>query len=95
MRWMLSLVPDSGNKIEGMRAIERWWLSNWLSKNGFAFQAGIAAETKNTFIYWCRGRDSNPHGACAPEDFKSSVSAISPPRLSTISFAYRLTVLAF
>jgi hypothetical protein len=29
---------------------------------------------------WCRGRDSNPHGAFAPEDFKSSVSAISPPR---------------
>ena len=20
---------------------------------------------------WCRGRDSNPHGAFAPEDFKS------------------------
>ena len=29
---------------------------------------------------WCRGRDSNPHGAFAPEDFKSSAYAISPPR---------------
>src|SRR5216684_6801085 len=28
----------------------------------------------------CRGRDSNPHGTFAPEDFKSSASAISPPR---------------
>ena len=30
---------------------------------------------------WCRGRGSNPHGAFAPEDFKSSAYAISPPRL--------------
>jgi hypothetical protein len=22
-------------------------------------------------VPWCRGRDSNPHGACAPENFKS------------------------
>src|SRR5271169_5987808 len=25
----------------------------------------------------CRGRDSNPHGGCPPEDFKSSVSTTS------------------
>ena len=27
----------------------------------------------------CPGRDSNPHGACAPVDFKSPASAVSPP----------------
>ena len=30
----------------------------------------------------CRWRDSNPHGAFAPTDFKSVVSAISPHRLT-------------
>src|SRR5208282_4767630 len=31
---------------------------------------------------WCRGRDSNPHGGCPPENFKSSAYAISPPWLA-------------
>lgn len=31
----------------------------------------------------CRWRGSNPHGACAPRDFKSLVSAISPHRRSS------------
>src|SRR5208282_4613663 len=27
---------------------------------------------------WCRGRDSNPHGGCPPENFKSYAYAVSP-----------------
>jgi polyisoprenoid-binding protein YceI len=37
--------------------------------------------SRKTLYFQCRGRDSNPHGAFAPEDFKSSAYAISPPRL--------------
>src|SRR5258705_2331676 len=36
-----------------------------------------------TLCFQCRGRDSNPHGVFTPEDFKSSASAVSPPRLFT------------
>jgi hypothetical protein len=40
-----------------------------------------SCRSKETLGNLCRGRDSNPHGPFGPEDFKSSASAISPPRL--------------
>ena len=41
---------------------------------------GICGRFPDSIRY--RWRDSNPHGAFAPTDFKSVVSAISPHRLS-------------
>jgi hypothetical protein len=46
----------------------------------------LRSERKSLSI-WCRGRDSNPHGGYPPEDFKSSVSAVSPPRHRPLPYA--------
>jgi hypothetical protein len=46
---------------------------NEICERSISFSSGMAGPKEK-----CRGRDSNPHGGCPPENFKSSAYATSP-----------------
>ena len=79
--------------------------ANWRREQGAQRRAGVAsrnaelveasrAQPKDLELRWCPGRESNPHGAFAPRDFKSRASASFATRAESLKSFYRKYLIA-